>query len=226
MAQYFDSPAGYTAMFGWVCGYSGDAAFLDIALERFTRQTRAQRAWDGRAWMGLMLDPGNPMVSIVEAPGLVHCRIRDGLRRPFNLMHAKVALLGFAHEADPARWLVRLLVSTGNWTRQTMEESLDLAWRLDLGVEALSSNLDKDRLAVADVAAAWQLLDWLRPHFDCRLLEQGEGGRLSVADRARHTFEGWLEACAKSNSGVRPRFFDNRNQSLLAQLPLQIIAHA
>lgn len=226
LAQHFDAPAGFTAMFGWACGYSADAAFMDMALERYTRQTRAQRAWDGRAWLGLMLDPGNPMVSIVDAPGLVHCRIEEGVRRPFNLLHAKVALLGFVHESDPGRWLLRLLVSTGNWTRQTMEESLDLAWRLDLGSEALDSGLAEDRLAVADVAAAWRMMEWLRPLFDCRLLERGGGGRLGVAAKARSTFEGWLKDCVDKAPDVRPRFFDNRQESLLSQLPGQITAHA
>lgn len=226
LTQHFDAPAGYNAMFGWACGYSADATFMDMALERFTRQTRAQRAWDGRVWMGLMLDPGNPMVSVVDAPGLVHSRIREGLRRPFNLLHAKVALLGFVHEAEPERWLVRLLVSTGNWTRQTMEESLDLAWRLDLTRGALASNMDEDRLAIADVAAAWGMMESLQSSFDLRLLEGGGGGRLGVGAQARSTFESWLKTCVDRAPNVRPRFFDNRTHSLLGQLPAQIKAHA
>lgn len=226
LAQHFDVPSGYSAMFGWMCGYSADADFLDTALERFTRQTRAQRAWDGRAWLGLLLDPGNPEVSFVDAPGLVHCRIREGVRRPFNLLHAKVALLGFVHEADPDLWVVRLLVSTGNWTRQTVEESLDLAWRLDFASDSLESHALEDQRARADVAAAWQLIESLLPLFDARMLERGSGGRLGIAAQARATFEHWLAACASRKGDVRPRFFDNRSQSFLAQLPDQISTHA
>ena len=36
LAQHFDAPDGYQGEFGWVCGFSADAAFMDDAAERFT----------------------------------------------------------------------------------------------------------------------------------------------------------------------------------------------
>lgn len=226
LAQHFDAPTDYNAAFGWMCGYSADAAFMDDALERFTRQTRAQRAWDGRVWLALMLDPGNPPLSYVDAPGLTHLRIQESGQRPFNLLHAKVALLGFTHESTPDAWLVRLVVSTGNWTRQTLEESLDLAWRIDLTSTSLPSLDANVKLAVADVAACWSLFQSLIPHFDLRLVEHGGLGKLGVAAQSRSLLERWLARCTEEAKGLIPRFFDNRRASLLAQIPSQVRAHA
>ena len=130
LAGHFDAPDDYVGHFGWLCGYSADAPFLDDALTRFTRMTAAQRAGQGRIFLAVMLDAGNPPILSTDVPGVAHLLLKKG--QPFRLLHAKVALLGFRHRTEPGRWWLRLLVSTGNWTRQTVEESLDLAWRLDV----------------------------------------------------------------------------------------------
>ena len=118
-------------------GTRADTGFLDDALERFTRRMHAQRAYEGRISMALMLDPGNPQITPKEVAGAMHLPLQGV--PPFRLLHAKLALLGFRHTSDARRWRVRLIVSTGNWTRQTLEDSLDLAWRIDLCDEDLKS---------------------------------------------------------------------------------------
>ena len=57
LIQYFDVPDDYRSGFCWMCGYSADALFLNQAIERFTRETRAQRASRGALSVALMLDP-------------------------------------------------------------------------------------------------------------------------------------------------------------------------
>lgn len=137
LSQHFDAPDGFRGCFGWVCGYSADVPFLEDAVERFTRRTRAQRAYSGCVAMALMLDPRNAQIQPAQVPGVLHLPI-NSVSLPFRLMHAKVALLGFQresdedHESDEDEWQLRLIVSTGNWTRGTLEDSLDLAWRIDL----------------------------------------------------------------------------------------------
>ncbi|WP_374483686.1 hypothetical protein [Zoogloea sp.] len=114
LAQHFDAPAEYRGAFGWICGYSADAAFLNDAAERFTRATQGQRAHGGYVSLALILDPGHPAIGPVDVPGLAHLPIRHLPERPFRLLHAKVAVLGFRHESGDGRWRIRLLVSTGN----------------------------------------------------------------------------------------------------------------
>ena len=72
LAQHFDAPEDYTGHFGWLCGYSADALFLDDATERFTRLTHSQRAHQGRIALAALLDPGNPPISLPDAPGAAH----------------------------------------------------------------------------------------------------------------------------------------------------------
>lgn len=156
LAQHFEAPDDFIGCFGWMCGYSADSGFLDDAVERFTRRRDAQRAYEGRIAIALMLDPSNPQITPMEVPAVLHLPINDV--PPFRLLHAKVALLGFRHLSDARQWRLRLIVSTGNWTRQTLEESLDLAWRIDLSDQDLKSQDGPVLQSSADLAAAWGCL--------------------------------------------------------------------
>lgn len=221
LAGHFDAPDDHVGHFGWLCGYSADAPFLDDALTRFTRMTAAQRAAQGRIFLAVMLDAGNPPILSTDVPGVAHLLLKKG--QPFRLLHAKVALLGFRHRTEPGRWWLRLLVSTGNWTRQTVEESLDLAWRLDVtqeGCEDAADGIGQDR---ADIRAAWDLLQWLQGYVDTRLLDATTDGRPSESSLARQCVARWLDACGARAEA--PRFFDSRKASLLKGLLKKLNNH-
>lgn len=218
LVQLFDAPLDYVGQFGWVCGYSADAAFLNDAAERFTRSTEGQRAAAGRIALAVMLDPGTPAIPMVAAPGVAHLPMRTDVERTFYLLHAKVALLGFRHQHKRELWRLRLIVSTGNWTRQTIEGSLDLAWQVEVASNGVASDSDSDAQACADIQAARDLLSWIEARFDARLLSAPQQGHRSLDAIAGEQVQGWLDACRKKAGKTRPRFFDNRMQSLLAQL--------
>lgn len=221
LAQHFEAPEDYTGHFGWLCGYSADALFLDDAAERFTRLTRSQRAYQGRIALAVLLDPGNPPISLPDAPGVAHLPIVDYANKPFRLLHAKVALLGFRHQENHSQWQLRLLVSTGNWTRQTLEESLDLVWRIDITSESISHPDAGARQNCADIEVAWDLLAWIQQFFDTRLLKVSVNGHRSETMNAAQLVNQWIDACSKKAQG-RPRVFDNRTKSLLSKLPEKI----
>ncbi|WP_233827708.1 hypothetical protein [Paraburkholderia sp. ZP32-5] len=217
LVQHFDPPTGYVGAFGWLCGYSADADFLDMAAERFTGQARAQRAHAGRIALAVMLDPGNPLIAPIDAPGVASLSMYEAKQKTFELLHAKVALLGFRDPHDPARWVVRLLVSTGNWTRETLEETLDLVWRVDVASDALEAPDAQTQLSCSDIHAAHDLLVYLADYFDQRLLTLSGGDYPSDTNQWRNQLDRWLDRIAECKRG-HPRFFDNRNHSLLAQL--------
>jgi hypothetical protein len=221
LAQHFDAPDDYIGTFGWLCGYSADAPFLDDAAERFTRLIGSRRAYQGRIVLAAMLDPGNPAITLLDAPGVAHLPIKDVVNKPFRLLHAKVALLGFRHQENHDRWLLRLLVSTGNWTQQTLEKNLDLAWRIDASSESLINPDSNTRLDCADIKAAWNLLEWIQEYFDLRLLNTSIADRTAEAAQAFDQVQRWIATCEKNAQG-RPRFFDSRKYSLLQQLPEKI----
>jgi len=158
---------------------------------------------------------------LLDAPGVAHFPIKDHSKKPFRLLHSKVALLGFRHQENRDQWQLRLLVSTGNWTRQTLEESLDLVWRIDIMSESLNSADADIRQDCADIMSAWSLLAWMQQFFDTRLLNASANGHFSETMKATNQISQWTVACSKMARG-KPRFFDNRNKSLLSQLPEKI----
>ncbi len=218
LTQHFDAPDEHIGIFGWVCGYSADAAFLNDAVERFTRCTAVQRAYQGRIALGLLLDPGNPQISLRDVPGVAHLPMKSVSPREFKLLHAKVALLGYRSLQESDHWVLRLIVSTGNWTRQTLEESLDLVWRVDVSSRDLQQPQPPDCLQrCADIKAAWQFMSWLQERFDRRLLERRDGDHPCLDAMAVEQLQQWVQRCSRVARGAS-HFFDNRRESLLAQL--------
>lgn len=219
LAQHFDAPDGFRGEFGWVCGFSADASFMNDAAERFTRLTKGQRAQEGKVSIALYLDPSNPQIRLPDAPGIAHLPVLDIVRRPFRLLHAKVALLAFRDGIHYQRWMLRLIVSTGNWTRQTLEDSLDVAWCIDIPSEALQ---DAEGIgnACADIRAAWDLFEWLGASFDTRLLDAGS--RIG-APATREIVRTWIQACIRKARGT-PRLFDNRKRSVFEEVKARLVA--
>lgn len=223
LVQCFEGPdEAWVGCWGWLCGYSADADFLDQAAERFTSRTAAQRASSGILTLAIILDPGQSPISILAAPGVAHLPIRDAASKPFALMHAKVALLGYRHRDNADEWLVRLIVSTGNWTRETMEDSLDLVWCVDVLASELNKPSEDTRRRCADIRAAHDLLGWLRTLYDTRLLDAGSQIRYNETQDALLQFDSWISLCAQVSARAFPRFLDNRKRSLLTQLPKMI----
>lgn len=228
LAQHFEAPDDFVGYFGWICGYSADARFLNDAAERFMRKiSSVRRTKVGSITMAIMLDPGNPYISLIDAPGVLHLPMLAPEKKAFSLLHAKVALLGFRHNSDANKWRLRLIVSTGNWTRETLEDSLDLVWRIDISSEELTekSPNEKVKQSCADIKAAWDFLSWLRESFDTRALlaAVAETGKNTETSDAYRRFDEWLDI-VKNIGSVNPRFFDNREQPLLKQLPALIEA--
>lgn len=218
LAQHFETPDGFTGHFGWLCGFSADDRFLNDGLERFSHQQANQRAYAGETLLALMLDPRAIQIAPVEVPGLLHLPWAKA-DLPFNLMHAKVAVLGYRSTDKSDAWCLRLLVSTGNWTRQTLEQSLDLIWRLDLCSDELVVPTEATQQVRTDICSAWSLLLWLREHYDDRALLANPLTAKAVADMDAIL----LKQVKPKASGLNARFFDNRKASLLVQLPARVV---
>lgn len=159
-----------------------------------------------------MLDPGSPQIAPVDVPGVAHLPLRATLK-PFRLLHAKVAVLGFRHEKQRSNWMARLIVSTGNWTRQTLEESLDLCWVVDINGQDVT-HFDKAQVC-ADLRAAFDLVNYVRETYDLRML----GATVAQLDE-------WLGKLPSAADLPAPRFFDNRTQSFMEQVPGLVKMHA
>lgn len=214
LLDMFEPPEGHLGGFGWLCGYSADPYFLNAAAERFTRRTQRRRAAEGDIAFGLVLDSGSPRISIVDAPGVLHFPLPQG--QAFRLMHAKVSLLGF-RAIDSDGWLLRLVVSTGNWTRETLEESLDLACCIEVAEDDLGTEEAKQRLV--DVNAGAGFLMELREQIDDAPLRAAS----SVTQEAAGLLDQWTDDVgAVVPSDLRPRFIESRTEALLPQIVSRI----
>lgn len=223
LAQHFDAPEDFLGSFGWVCGYSADELFLDDAVERFSRQTKDQRRAEGRINLAVMLDSGNAQIKMTDVPGVAHLPIRSGIKKKFQLMHAKVALLGFRKISDGSQWRLRLIVSTGNWTKQTIEDSLDLVWRIDFNCEDLAIKSDEVKQIQSDFTAAWGFIEELKESYDLRVLEGGQRKDKSVSgSEPKRQLDDWIKRVLRKPRQPSSRFFDNRKKSFLGQLPKMI----
>lgn len=210
LLHLFEPPDGHVGSFGWLCGYSADAYFLNAAAERFTRRTKRRRAVEGEVALGLILDSGSPRVSIVDAPAVLHLPLPP--TGAFRLMHAKVALLGFRPLGRDG-WRLRLLVSTGNWTRETLEESLDLACRIEVASDELGDSEAGQPLV--DVTAGGGFLRALRDQVDATPLQAAS----RLTQEAVAAFDRWCaRVAADAPTQVRSRFIDSRTQALLPQI--------
>lgn len=210
----FEPPGQLRARFGWICGMTADAPFIERAVERFSRQSAAQRALAGRVYLGVLLDPSTPQIPPTSTPGSLHLAPRS-VPLPFRLLHAKVALLGFDDQESGA-WCVRLVVSTGNWTSQTLAHSLDLLWTLDLHRDHPAGPARGQ--ASADIKAAAAFLTRLRARFNDDALTASQGAQARITRGNIDALDGWVNGMTPS-AGAQPRFLHNETVPLIACVP-------
>ncbi|MER8649645.1 hypothetical protein [Mesorhizobium sp. M0586] len=220
LIEHAAPPQGMKGHAGWVCGFSADAGCMEAFVESFTSQGKRERADGGRTYVCLCLDRSQPQIVPGAVPGMLHLPSRKDAP-PYRLMHAKVALLAFRNEADPKRWALRVLLTTGNWTRQTTEDSIDLIWRLDVTADDLAGPSADGKLAqnVTDMAAARDFWRWLRLYYQCGLFDKA-----AKANTQRAPFdelERWLDKL-KPAADTTPRFLDTRRQALITQLVARV----
>jgi hypothetical protein len=186
----FTPPEDYIGDFGMLCGFTASRDVL----------SRIARAFSGdgsRPHLAAFVHPTATAVTDIAGVTWMHFR-----RRPFRLLHAKVALLGF-RKRD--LYCIRLAVSTGNWTAEPLTTSIDMYWCGELALDT-----DEPQL-VADIRAADSLFLWLREQADDTLLHQRFDGALPDS-----AFREAIDALPKSY--VKSRFIDTRNATMKSQV--------
>jgi hypothetical protein len=193
----FTPPDDFHGDFGWVCGFTAHPDILEEIANRFTHGARRRRAS-----LAVFLHPADRHIPMRR--GILVPFLRPELPMPFQLLHAKVALLHFNGKAGS---LLRLVVSTGNWTHDPLETSIDLFWIVEW-----RQDQEVDRQVVADILAAAEMFEWLRNLFDSSVLELEIGG--SRAEDGLRQAVGLLP----KTKLPPPRFLDTRRQALQPQI--------
>jgi hypothetical protein len=190
----FMPPENCFGDFGFVCGFTATPKVMGQIRRSFTGEI-------ARPVLAAFIHPTINAISDIPGLAWMWMRLQD---RGYNLLHAKVALLGF-RKRDEDGYVIRLAVSTGNWTQDPLTDSIDLFWSIDLQTD---THVDQD---IADIQAAWAMFDWLRERGDCALIEREYDGAMPYAR---------LEAEIRTlpPSTLQPRFIDSRSQALLPQV--------
>ena len=202
----FTPPDGFHGDFGWVCGFTAHPDVLEEIANRFTQGARRRRPS-----LAVFLHPMDRHMPLQR--GITVPFPRAGVPWPFQLLHAKVALLNFNGKTGS---LLRLVVSTGNWTHDPLETSLDLFWIVECG----QGQEGADRQVAADILAAADMFEWLRGFFDVSVLAVAVGG-----SRAEDGLREALGLLPKSRLPT-PRFIDTRKQALQPQVIAALIPNA
>ncbi|MBT9386906.1 hypothetical protein KM176_23895 [Pseudooceanicola sp. CBS1P-1] len=192
LLSLFLPPEGFFGDFGMICGFTSSSDVLKAIKSNFSAEM-------SRPALVTFIHPAKGPVSGI--PGLVQAFPKT-LPLPYRLLHAKVALLGFRDREGSYR--IRLIVTTGNWTRDPLTTSIDLFWSITLDPK------DPGAEDAADIRAAWGFFDTLKADFDCSLIEREYDGR-HPNDQLSH----WIEELPDTEE---PRFIHSRKRALLPQI--------
>jgi len=154
LEQLFSPAANQFGTHMLIAGLSADTETLERMVASFTGESTVERAANGLIRAVLMLDASAPRMGSLAVPGLqrlAHCALERWSAQT-SLMHAKVALLGFAEAKFAAPTTFRLIVSTGNWTRETWGNGaqIDMCWSTECRVDAAAARTE----AFTDASAA------------------------------------------------------------------------
>jgi len=131
LLDLFRPPDGFVGDVCLITGFCADAAFLEEAMLQFTGDLASTRACNAILHGLVFLDPRQEPDLTVQVPGLIRVPpMESEWQGRKGLLHAKLLWLRFRHpQRDEQR--VRVVISTGNWTRSGSEKLIDLIWIVD-----------------------------------------------------------------------------------------------
>ncbi len=188
-------------VFGLICALSADTSFIESILINFTGISAKHRKQVESWRMALFLDPSHGQLEGIPGLAYGHFIPKENQKRKIDLMHAKVALLGFGESAAGDPDLYRLIVFTGNWTTHAVNGEINLVWYCDY------DSKKPQKQAAADIyesVSFWRHL--------LVLDDSGNGYYLlddKVRERINQFFSGIEDKIEKPGKNSEPRFFSN-----------------
>lgn len=201
LLNLFAAPGNRKGVFGLVCGLSADEQFMNSALDSFTGRSKPQRLYFGDISLALFYDIHNKPLQGV--PGLYNPSPGGNMPEKIACMHAKVALLGFGESAAGQPDYYRLIVSTGNWTKEAVNNSINLVWFCDYDANQKEGQ-EQEAKDINEAVLFWQQLLGVN---------NGKSGYYQLDDLVRERIEAFLGAIARAipapGTGYTPRFISN-----------------
>ncbi|MBT3367682.1 MAG: hypothetical protein HN416_11050 [Nitrospina sp.] len=197
-------------VFGLMCALSADTSFMESVLKNFTGLGKKQRSQSGHCVLTLFLNPEHGQLS--SSPGLAwgHPLTREQQPKKIEMMHAKVALLGFGKAAKNRPDYYRLIVFTGNWTSEAVNNSINLVWYCDYNLES-KGNQQQEASDLLEAVEFWRTLLGLdkeskRPRGYYRLSKE-------IRDKITEFLNVLSAHVRKPGKIIVPRFFSNLHEN-------------
>ena len=212
LIDVFAPPEGMVGHSAVLVAMTGTEDFLEDAVQRFTGLRPRQRAELGNLLVYLMLD-GHASESRQQVfrpgqiPGLHEFQPRAVDQQ--SLVHAKVALLGFAASRTGHPIHLRFAVLTANYTYTSARHQLELVWVVDVPLDGTSRPEDRADVAAAGVFVATLLAR--RFHRDEQALPPKERKLTARLDSL-------LSAASSLVTNRKPRFIHSLDRSLYDQI--------
>lgn len=211
----FSPPEGLVATGGVLVSMTATVDFLEEAMVRYTGMSARQRDAAGEIAAYLFLDAGEELLGPRAVPGIF--QFAPSPDAPRRLLHAKLALLSFGTRRTGGPAVVRLVVTTGNWTQTSARRQLELAWSID--VPAVGSGRSAPARDRVDLAAAARFVEALSARYENpKHAGDGRGGDALL----RRYDEVLRAAIPKKGSTLRPRFFHSLKTPLLAHIETRL----
>ncbi|WP_244237042.1 hypothetical protein [Corallococcus llansteffanensis] len=209
----FSPPSGLMGQTAILVSMSGTEGFLRSAMHRFTGLGRNRRTHSGCPFAYLFLD-AHPTTQRQKTygpltiPGLHEFQPRVSAGK--NLLHAKLALLAFGPGRHTRPSILRLAVTTANWTERSARHQLELLWMIDVHLDRDSEETSEEDLS--DLAAARAFIQTLAERYHV----PRRGQSRSLLARRYHDLLDKVDEVAPRST--RPRFMASWDESLLSQL--------
>ena len=178
LLQIFEPPEGYVGQVCICCALSADQLFMEEALSRFSNR------YDGAPSIFLMLDKTQKMLNASQIPGLVQLQAKGD--NSIRIQHAKIALMQFGRARCSTKLKLttdtvwRLAISTGNWTKESACQNIEMVWKADFFTKETEIN----RQLLADLFSVNDFFMELRKSYVCRYSE----GRCAFLNSFRAIF--------------------------------------
>jgi hypothetical protein len=213
----FEPPEGMVGHSAVLVAMTAAEDFLEAAMQRFTGLRPRQRSEMGIITTYVMLDAHvtaarRAVLPPGRVPGLHELQPRAVA--PESLLHAKLALLGFATSRTTEPVHLRLAVLTANFTYTSARQQLELLWTVDVPLDTTAPKANR-----ADVAAAGAFVETL---LERRFYREETG----IPAKRRH-LTARLGALLEAAAGVqpangRPRFIHSLDEALYDQIRRQL----
>ncbi|MEW6078391.1 MAG: hypothetical protein AB1724_11305 [Thermodesulfobacteriota bacterium] len=158
LSELFLPPDGLVGQVGITCAYSASQSYVDRILETFTQRSKMHRRLCGYTNLFLMLNPHCVDLNELELPGLIWLKPHrcELWKKWIASQHAKVALLSFGKTPNGKPLCYRLVVTSGNWTESSGNQTIEMAWYLDVRTNESGKLSADDKIDILDIVAAAQ----------------------------------------------------------------------